>query len=146
MEMNLTLPAAYILFFVLLLVAGLLGCFMWSFCLWLVKDEKDKTKSSKYSENSSNITIVVDPTKPVYSHQSLHGPKIPPSVGLSLPVPVHSIYSKSSRCISPRYATSDQALEAMSIPVIVPALQRRSKIRRSGIYDDLHLKKLSNTI
>ena len=148
MEINLTVPAAYILFFVLLLVAGLLGCFMRSCCFWLEKDAKDKTTSSKYSECSSNVTIVVDPAKPVYSHQSLHGPKIPPSVGLSLPgpVPVHSRDSKSSKCSFPKYATSDPALAAMPIPMIVPALQRRSKIRRSGIYDDLHVKKFSNTI
>ena len=142
MEMNLTVPAAYILFFFLLFIAGLLGCFMRSCCVWLEKDEKKITETSLNPKSSSNIMIVVDPHKPVQSQQN--GSIKIPGVGLSLcePVPVHLGVSRNSAPISSKYTTSDQGLESM----IVPALQRRSKIRRTGIYDELHMNKLSHTI
>ena len=102
MEMNLTVPAAYILFFVLLLAAGLLGYFIRSCCFWLEKDELKKATSA---ESSTNLSIVVDPSKPDHGHQSLHIPNKPVKgvhVRQSLPGPTpnHSYHSRSLRCTS----------------------------------------------
>ena len=98
MDMNLTVPTAYYLFFILLLVAGLLGYFIRSCCLWLEMDEKDKAKSSKSSGFSSNVTIVIGSSKLDHDHQPLHNrPGRPAHVD---PAPVHTSDSRSRKCTS----------------------------------------------
>ena len=140
MDMNLTVPAAYLIFFVVLFVAGLLGCFMRSCCFWLEKDEKEKVASSSTSEIASNITIVVDPSKPDHCllPQYRSGKHVLEGCSLPGPAPVHSSDSRISK--------SEPGLVDISIPKVTSALQRRSKIRRTGVYDKLHRNKFSNTI
>ena len=102
LDMNLTVPATYILFFVILLVAGLLGYFIKSCCFWLEKDEKDKATQSKCSECSSNVIIVINSSKPDHGHQPLHSSGRPAHAGRSLPglATVHTSDSRIRKCTS----------------------------------------------
>ena len=148
MDMNLTaVPAAYILFFVLILAAGLLGCSIRYRCFCL--DKGDKVASSKTSGYSSSVTIVVEPVKPDRIYQSLNKPVRPVHVGRSQPdpAPVHRSDTKRNEYTSILFpCSSEPALVDMSIPRVASSLQRRSKIRRNGVYDALHTNKLSKTI
>ena len=168
MELNLSVPLSYLLIFILVLLAGILGCLIRSCCIWLEKDENKRGKmssakaqpggSSGTSSSSSSVpmSIVVDPASnhvyacpphPVQGQLTVRQPlcTVPK---LHEPVAIHNseqrykCSTESNRNIT--CATVDSHWRSVSLPTsdstgaAVPSLQRRPKIRRTGGYDDLH--------
>ena len=178
MEMNVAVPITYVLFFILLLVAGIVGCLVRSCCVCLDKDEKRKAAVAQQDPEA----IVTDPAKGAIS-KSIHrvpdlqdiSAKVHPSgQGTSMPIvtitkPVvdmdRMVSHQQSLCL-PSSALCDMVTSCtsrdplrvathgrpVSFPtpnaiVIVPALQRKPKIRRTGDYDDLYtVSSWSNSI
>ena len=178
MEMNVAVPVTYVLFFILLLLSGIVGCLVRSCCVCLDKDEKRKAAGAQKDPEA----IVTDPAKGAIS-KTLH--RVPDLEDIA--APVHSSGQGTSKPIvtvtkpvvdMDRMGTHQQGLclpgsnldhivtsctswdplsidthgRPVSFPttnaiVIVPALQRRPKIRCTGDYDDLYtVSSWSNSI
>ena len=79
MEMNVAVPMTYVLFFILLLVAGIVGCLVRSCCVCLGKDEKRKAAGAQQDPEA----IVADPAKGAIS-KSIH--RVPDLQNIAAPV------------------------------------------------------------
>ena len=173
MELNLSVPLSYLLIFILVLLAGILGCLIRSCCIWLEKDENKRGKmssakaqpggSSGTSSSSSSSeplwSIVVDPAcshvyacppHPVQGQLTVRQPKSHQPVAVHNSEQRYKCSTESNRNIT---SALDSHWRSISLPTsdttgaAVPSLQRRPKIRRTGGYDDLHtMVSRSNTI
>ena len=93
MDMHITIPITYFILFMLLLVAGIVGCLIRSCCVCLDKEEKRKAAQARAQPDPD--AIVVDPTKGAIS-KSIH--RVPQLQGPS-GAPVHSSGLGNSKSI-----------------------------------------------
>ena len=93
MDMHTTIPITYFILFMLLLIAGIVGCLVRSCCVCLDKDEKRKVAQANAQPDPD--VIVVDPTMGAISKSIHRVPKLQGPSG----APVHSSGLGNSKSI-----------------------------------------------